>query len=84
MPRFMVAWRWLGPDTPEVESLIPRERALLEEWRRDGILLDRFITGDEMRGWLVLSAESEAALERRLDELPLRPNMACEVFALGE
>lgn len=84
MARYMVAWTWLGPDTPEVEAKIPRERALLGEWRRAGILLDRFITADETRGWLVLSAESEAALRRRLDELPLRGNLSCEVFPLGE
>ncbi len=83
VPRFMVSWSWNGPDSPEVDALVPRERAILEQWRREGALLERWIAGDESRGWLIVREASLAALHARLDTLPLRAWLVVEVTPLG-
>lgn len=70
-PRFMAAWTWHGPDSEEVLTLIPKERALLELWRRQGILLDRWIAHDQESGWLIFRERSKAELAERLAALPL-------------
>lgn len=71
-PRFVAAWTWHGPDSEEVNRLVVEERAHLERWRRDGILLDRFIASDQESGWLVITASGEAAVHELLTTLPLR------------
>jgi NAD(P)H dehydrogenase (quinone) len=70
--RFMVAWTWNGPDSPEIEGLIKAERTLLEAWQAQGVLLERYIAADECSGWLLLREQSETTLESRLATLPLR------------
>ncbi|GMV26011.1 MAG: hypothetical protein AMXMBFR58_20420 [Phycisphaerae bacterium] len=81
--RFMVAWTWNGPDTPEIDALIPRERAMLEEWRRDGVLLERWIAADQCSGWLIVRAADRPAVGALLDALPLRRWLACTITPLA-
>ncbi len=70
---FMAAWAWRGPDDDAaLGDLIARERALLGEWARRGVLLHRSIAADETRGWLVLRCADEPAALALLDALPLR------------
>lgn len=71
--RFMVSWTWIGPDDdPAINALIAPEREMLREWARRGVLLERYITTDESRGWLVLEAPESDAVNTLLERLPLR------------
>ncbi len=70
-PRFMAAWTWHGPDSPEVDRLIVEERRVLAGWRRDGVLLERFIAADQESGWLIVTARDEEAAKALLATLPL-------------
>ncbi len=84
-PRFMVTWEWTGPDDdPAVNALIPQERRILAEWKRDGILLERAINASETRGWLVIRARDEGAVQALLDVLPLRRWLSVTIDRLGE
>lgn len=83
MPRFMAAWTWNGPDSPEIDALAAQERAVLESWRRDGVLLQRWIAENQESGWLILRERSEDALRARLARLPLHPWLTFSVTTLA-
>jgi NAD(P)H dehydrogenase (quinone) len=87
LPRFMVSWQWQEPatdaDRARAESLIAPEREILNSWKRDGILLDRFINAEETRGWLILRTKDKAAAEALLATLPLKPWLKIDLEPLG-
>ncbi|MBL9147777.1 MAG: NAD(P)H-dependent oxidoreductase [Phycisphaerae bacterium] len=82
--RFMVSWTWLEPpadhpDAARLDDLVRAERELLRTWRRDGLLIERRISTDETRGWLLFRVRDRAQLDAMLSTLPLRAWLAAEV-----
>jgi muconolactone delta-isomerase len=68
--RFIAQWRVTAKKAEDPSGLVRRERAAVQELWRAGIVVQHWIAPDQISGWLIVRAESFAAANAILTELP--------------
>lgn len=75
LKQYMVEFDVPQPITEDFLSMIPEQRASLDDLFASGKLLSYTVAADRSRVWAVMIAESESELLAYIDELPMTPYM---------
>ena len=82
MKQFMVYVRLPDQLTEEFQSLIPKQRAMINSLMRKGIIISYTLSLDRSQLWVVMDAESEINVIEVLAEFPLIHFMKPEIHEL--
>jgi muconolactone delta-isomerase len=67
----------------EIFALFPAEQARVAELRAQGILVNLYIAADYSKAWLICEGDSQEAVEKALESLPLHRFLNVEVTPLA-
>jgi len=69
--------------TDEFLSLIPRQRAHVDQMMMDGILSSYALSSDRRKIWAIIVAESEMEVDAALQSMPLFDFMEATIYQLA-
>ena len=61
----------LGPFTVEMNDMIPRQRAMVEQLIDAGVIITYTLAADRSKLWIVMQADNESELMTYIDSLPM-------------
>jgi muconolactone delta-isomerase len=67
------------PFDQELASLVPAERQRVEELAAQGLVKAGYMRSDTRGAFLIMQADSEAAVRAALESLPMHRFMKCEI-----
>ncbi len=80
--RFLTKETWKQPPNEEIKALMPAEVEQAKKLSDQGVIEATYMASDLTSGWLVWDVDSQVALEKAHNTLPLHPYMNSEVLAV--
>jgi len=62
---------------------IPKQRAVVDDWMKQGIIMNYALALDRSKLWIAMLSENETEVNKVIDTFPLRKYMKPEIFRLA-
>ncbi len=80
---FMIHAKFRMQDQAEILPRLPQEQARIKELKEQGMVEALYIGSDLSQVWIAMQGETQDAVQKGLESLPLHPYMEVEMTLLS-